>query len=67
MSSARTHLDHVWAKPVLVTDSVHVFLQIQVEKLEHEKELRIRMHNVEQSVVSARFDFMSRRKKRPLT
>lgn len=42
-----TNLDHVGTQAVLVANRVHVLFQIQVEKLEHEIQLGIRVNNVE--------------------
>ena len=44
---AETHLDNISSHTLTISNLVHVPLQIHVEELEHEVELRIRVDDVE--------------------
>lgn len=46
--NSETHLDNVGSHALAVADFVHVTLEVHVEELKHEVELRIRVDNVKE-------------------
>lgn len=51
------YLDHIKTKTFIFTNGIHILFQIHIKKLEHEVELCLRMHNIQQSKTFRCFRF----------
>lgn len=51
------YLDHIKTKTFIFTNGIHILFQIHIKKLEHEVELCLRMHNIQQSKTFSVSDF----------